>query len=80
MGSLILSFHFVWHWPKVIVTVFGLMQVLKGLIYLLKPSIGVSAMEEVTMEKANRFRWAGLASFILSVIIMYGLIIDKAFQ
>ena len=80
LGSLILSFHFVWNWPWLLVTVYGLLQVIKGLIYLLKPSIGIRNIGSVTMEKANKFRWVGLLIFIFSLLIIYGLVIDKAFS
>jgi uncharacterized protein YjeT (DUF2065 family) len=77
-GSLIFSFHFIWYWPNIIVTIYGLLQILKGLIYLLKPSVGIANIGKVTMEKANKFRWSGLLSLILSIMIIYILIKDKA--
>lgn len=80
VGSLILSFHFIWTWPGILITIYGLAQVLKGLIYLLKPSIGIASMGKVSMEKANKFRWVGLVMFLLSLVILYGLISEKAFQ
>ena len=80
IGSFILSFHFIWYWPKVLITAYGLSQVLKGLIYLLKPSIGIASIGKVTMEKSIKMKWAGLAMFILSLVIIYGLITDGAFQ
>jgi len=80
VGSIILSFHFVWSWPKVLVTVYGLSQVLKGLIYLIQPSIGIASIGKVTMEKSNKFRWVGSVMVILALIIVYGLIMEGAFQ
>jgi hypothetical protein len=79
MGSLILAFHFIWYWPQLLITVYGALQVIKGLIYLLKPSIGIRNIGTVTMEKADRFRWAGSVMFILSLLIIYGLIKEQAF-
>lgn len=80
VGSLIFSFHFIWYWPQVLITIYGLLQVIKGLIYLLIPSIGISNIGRVTKEFGNKFRWAGLVIFIFSLVIIYGLIKDKAFQ
>jgi uncharacterized protein YjeT (DUF2065 family) len=77
-GSLIFSFHFIWYWPNIIVTIYGLLQILKGLIYLLKPSVGIASIGKVSMEKANKFRWSGLLSLMLSIMIIYILIKDKA--
>jgi uncharacterized protein YjeT (DUF2065 family) len=80
MGSLLLSFHWVWHWPQIVVTVIGLAQTVKGLLYLLKPSIGLRSIARVKKEGAIKFRWVGLIMVILSVVIMYELIAEKAFQ
>jgi len=74
MGSLVLSFHFLWQWPKVLITVYGLIQVTKGLIYLLIPSIGIASIGKVTMDKAYKFRWAGGVLFLISIAIIYGLL------
>ncbi|MBD0367049.1 MAG: hypothetical protein ICV53_13225 [Flavisolibacter sp.] len=74
VGSLILSFHFLWHWPKILITIYGVLSVMKGLLYLLVPSIGISNIAKVTAETANRFRWAGMVMFVFSLVIIYELI------
>lgn len=79
MGSLILSFHFIWTWPKVLITAYGLSQLLKGLVYLIQPAIGLASIGKVTMEEANKFRWVGLVMVIFSLVIIYGLIMEGAF-
>ena len=76
MGSLILSFHFLWQWPKVIITAYGLLLVLKGLLYLVYPEIGIKSISKVTAENAHKFRWVGLIMFIFSLGIFYHLIIE----
>jgi len=80
MGSFIMSFHFIWSWPRILITVYGLSQIVKGLIYLLEPSIGLASIGKVTMDKSNKYRWIGLPMFILSLVIIYGLMKDGAFQ
>ncbi|WP_025667990.1 hypothetical protein [Aquimarina megaterium] len=79
VGSIILSFHFIWSWPKILITVYGLLLVIKGLIYMLIPSIGIASIAKVTIEKGYKFRWVGLIMFIFSLLILYGLIIEGAF-
>ncbi len=74
MGSVILSFHLIWKWPKVWITLYGISQVLKGFIYLIKPSIGMSSIARVKIERANKFRWTGLLMFLFSLSIFYNFI------
>ncbi len=74
MGSIILSFHFVWQWPKILITLYGLSQVLKGIIYLLKPSIGIANIGKVTIEKSDKFKWTGLLMSVFSLSIFFQII------
>ena len=68
MGSFILSFHFVWKWPMVLVTLYGVAQLLKGFVYLILPSIGLSSIRQVE-GKAHKFKWVGLVMIILSILL-----------
>ena len=79
-GTIILSFHFVWYWPQVVVTILGLGQVIKGTLYLLIPSMGLKSMERVSMEKANQFRWVGIVFVLISLALFYGLNVSNAFD
>lgn len=79
MGSFILSLHFVWEWPAVIVTVYGLLQLIKGSVYLLAPSVGLKSIGKVSHNQANKFAGVGIIMVILSIIITYNLVIDGAF-
>ena len=78
MGSLILSFHFIWDRPKIMITVYGLLLVLKGLLYMIYPEIGIRSIGKVTLEKAHKFRWVGLIMFIFSLGIFYNLIQEQS--
>ncbi len=78
MGSFILSFHFVWKWPMVLVTLYGLAQLLKGLLYLTIPSIGLRSIAQVK-GKAHKFKWVGFVMFVLGGLLLYTLFVDKAF-
>jgi len=79
MGSFILAFHFVWDFPRVLVTIYGLLQVFKGLLYLLIPSIGIKSIRKVTSKGAEKFRGVGLVMFLLAIGIVYGLVLQGAF-
>ncbi len=78
MGTIILSFHFVWTWPMIIVTLYGLAQFLKGLVYLTIPSIGLKSIGKVD-HNAQKFRWAGLLMCIFCVLLIVRLVNDGAF-
>ena len=75
MGSIILAFHLVWKWPAVLVTLYGLSQVLKGLIYLIFPSIGLQSIGKVNAG-TKKFRWAGLIMFVLAIVLFVSIIIN----
>jgi len=79
MGTIILSFHFVWTWPMLIVTLYGLAQVLKGIIYLTIPYVGLRSIGTVK-NKLNKFRWAGLLMCCFGILLIIKLIVEGAFQ
>jgi len=79
MGSIILSFHFVWTWPMILVTLYGLTQLIKGLIYLTFPSIGLKSIGKVNV-KFQKFKWVGLIMCISCILLIINLINDGAFD
>lgn len=78
MGTIILSFHFVWTWPMILVTIYGLAQLLKGLIYLTIPTIGLKSIGKVN-HKTQKFKWVGLLMCIFGILLVIRLISDGAF-
>ena len=79
MGSIILSFHFIWKWPHIIITLYGTSQLLKGLLYLTIPKIGLKSLSKVD-SNSQKFRWAGLIMSLLSFLILFQLINENAFN
>lgn len=77
MGSVVFAFHFVWEWPKVLITFYAISQILKGFAYLIKPSIGLASIGKITMEKKNKFKWVGLAMSLFALSIFYNVITDN---
>ena len=71
-GAFIVSFHFVWEWPFLIVTIYGVLQLLKGGIYLIFPNIGLKSIGNVN-KKAVKFKWVGLIMAAVSALIFYHL-------
>lgn len=74
MGSIILAFHFIWKGFEVLITLYGLSQVIKGLVYLNFPSIGIKSIGKVTLKKANTLKWTGLIMVFISTAIFINLI------
>lgn len=71
MGSFILSFHLVWEFPAIIVTIYGLLQLLKGTVYLVLPSVGLESIKNVN-KKSEKFKWVGIVMCMLSLLIIVG--------
>ena len=74
MGSMVLSFHFWWKWPFIIITLYGLLLCTKGILFLLVPKLGLKSIGQVSIEKAYQFRWVGLIMVVGSLLIFYSLI------
>jgi len=79
MGSVILSFHFVWTWPMILVTLYGLSQLIKGLTYLIFPSLGLKSIGKVN-SNTMKFKWAGLLMFASSILLIIKLLTDLVFD
>ena len=69
MGSFILSFHFIWRWPTILISSYGLLQVIKGFTYLVFPALGIASISKVNIENANKFRVVGAIMVIFSLWI-----------
>jgi len=78
MGSFIISFHFIWTWPMILVTIYGLAQLTKGLIYLSIPQVGLNSIGKVD-DKSKKFKWVGLIMCILSIMLIIYLVNDQLF-
>ena len=72
VGSIIVSLHNVWSGPAMLVTLIGWAQVIKGLVSLTVPSIGLNKMMRVSMERAYEFQVAGAVFLVLCAVIAYG--------
>jgi uncharacterized protein YjeT (DUF2065 family) len=69
LGLLIVSFHPIWRWPGLLVTLIGCALTLKGLLYFLVPALAAKSMKRVSEERARQFRIAGIAALLLGLFI-----------
>ena len=73
MGTFIVAFHFVWKGLMILVTLYGVAQLVKGFLYLTIPSIGLKSIGKVD-EKAYKFRWVGLVMTVLGILLLFKLL------
>ncbi|HET7695629.1 MAG TPA: hypothetical protein VFK57_07980 [Vicinamibacterales bacterium] len=72
VGSIIVAFHNVWSgWP-ILLTVIGWAQVVKGLVSLVAPAVGMRGLMRVSMERAREFQYAGAMFLVISALIAWG--------
>lgn len=70
-GTIIVSFHNVWHgWPTVL-TVLGWSQVLKGATSFVIPQLGMRGLNRISLERSWMFVVAGVFFLALSGVFWY---------
>jgi uncharacterized protein YjeT (DUF2065 family) len=73
-GSLIVSFHREWNGFLVVLPLFGSLQVLEGVIFLLVPGLGLRLMAILTEDRLVLFRLMGLIALGLALVIYVALL------
>lgn len=70
-GSILVAFHNVWTGLPMIVTVLGWGQVVKGLLSLVAPPIGLKKMMRVSLDRAWEFQAVGAIFVVLAALIAW---------
>ena len=73
-GSLIFSFHRVWSGIPLVLTVFGILNLLKAATCFLLPGRAMRSMERVSLERSREFVAAGVLSLGIAAVVAYGLV------
>ena len=73
-GSMILGFHRVWSGIPLVLTIFGLLNVLKAAQCFLLPELSMRSMGRVSLERSREFVAAGVVSLVLAGVVAYGLV------
>ena len=68
-GSLIVSFQSTWHGLLIVLPVFGTVQLIEGLTFLVAPAFGLRLMGIFHEGRLGLFRLLGLIALVLAVII-----------
>ena len=71
VGSIIVSFHNVWTGLPIVLTVVGWAQVIKGLINLTVPAIGVRTLARISIERSHEFVAAGAVLLAIGALQVY---------
>lgn len=69
LGLLIVSFHQVWTWPGIIVTLLGCAWTIKSTLYFVRPQLARKTLAFVGEERAAQFRIAGFMLILLGLAI-----------
>ena len=70
-GALVVAFHNVWTGLPVVLTVLGWGMVVKGLVRLALPGLGLRVYQRIAPERAWQFRVAGVLALALSAFFGY---------
>ena len=73
-GSLIFSFHRVWSGIPLVLTVFGLLNLLKAASCFLLPELAMRSMQRVSVERSREFIVAGVMSLAIAAVVAFGLV------
>ena len=69
VGGAVVAAHPIFRGGAALLTIWALLVLAKGLIYLVFPSFGLRQMERMTPERAHGLRWIGLPMIALGVAI-----------
>jgi uncharacterized protein YjeT (DUF2065 family) len=73
-GSLIVSFHREWNGLLVILPIFGSLQLLEGLVFLIAPAFGLRLMAVFNETNLGLFRLLGVIALVLGAVIAVALV------
>src|SRR4051812_23235107 len=73
-GSLIVAFHPVWSGIPLVLTTFGILNLLKAATCFLFPALAMRSMERVSLERSREFVAAGIVSLAIVAVVAYGLV------
>lgn len=72
-GSMILAFHRVWSGIPAVLTVVGVLYLVKTLQCFVSPAVPLRSLQRVTLERSRMFMAPGVAFVALALFVAYGL-------
>ena len=74
-GSLIFGFHRVWSGIPLVLTVFGMLNLVKAAVCFLFPERALRSMWRVSLERSQEFVVAGVVALVVASVTAYGLVV-----
>lgn len=71
VGSIIVAFHNTWNGIPAVLTFIGWAQVLKGLISLVAPAVGMKGLARMSFKRAWEIQAAGAVFLVVSALIAW---------
>lgn len=71
VGSIIVAFHNTWTGIPAVLTFIGWAQVVKGLISLVAPAVGMRGLSRMSMDRAWEIQAAGAIFLVISALIAW---------
>lgn len=75
-GSIVVAFHQVWSGIPLVLTVFGLLNLVKAAQCFLLPAVALRSMQRVSLDRSHEFVIAGVMSLAIAAITGYGLMVN----
>jgi hypothetical protein len=75
-GSIVVAFHRVWTGIPLVLTVLGLLSLVKAAQCFLLPELALRSMQRVSLERSREFVVAGAVSLVIAAITAYGLAVS----
>jgi hypothetical protein len=72
-GSIVVAFHQVWSGIPLVLTIFGLLSVVKAAHCFLLPAAALQSMQRVSLERSREFVVAGVVSLAIAAVTALGL-------
>src|SRR4029079_12352981 len=73
-GAMILAFHRVWSGTPLVLTIVGVLYLMKTLQCFLLPEVSVRSLDRVTMERSRVFIGAGVAFLLIATATTIALV------
>jgi hypothetical protein len=74
MGSMIVAFHPVWSGIPLMLTIFGILNLVKAAQCFLLPEISMKSMARVSLERSREFVAAGIVALAIAAVMTFGLV------